>query len=527
VLVTDAATAGPRLVERFQPMTDLEVQLVTMDTPGWEQHLRGRGPTEGILLQLDHQRWAECVRALTVARIHPGPVVLVAEDDGEPETDGEEGEGAEVLLATSEGSVLALVVPDQRRSLKRSDPASSRFLSTLRVSNQPRVCEADAWQAIDLARYNPIGRRPGRREPLTVGSGSLDRVVAEVEAQADLPRFVELPPEAADGSISRSVLQLAALGVPVRFLEEPPELPGVSHRVQDVLARSHALDLSDPWTQELTSVGLRRAAIADHGRISGAGTRSVDRLEAGGLAPQGDPASPAYRVPVTVLLASKRPELIGAAVERVALQDHRPLELVVATHGFDPGLVPRPDPELPMTVLPVPEAALLGEVLNVATAAASGAVLVKMDDDDHYGPSHVTDLLVALRFSGASVVGKAAEHIYLGALDVTVRRKRASERFGGRVAGGAIGCHRAVLADIGGWAPVPRAVDSRLLAAVELAGGSVYQTHGFGFVLNRHGQRHTYPTGDSNYLRRLVAQRVGLDLPFAGIFDAAEPHRAS
>ncbi len=527
MLVTDAATAGPRLVARFQPMSRLEVQLVTLDTPGWEQHLRGRGPAEGILLRFDRERWTACVRALTVARLHPGPVVLVAEEGGEPETDGEDREGVEVLLATPDGPVPALVVPDQRRSLKRSDPASSRFLSTLRVSDQPRARDAEAWQAIDLVRYNPMGRRPGRRGPVTVEPGSLDRAVAEVEGDADLPRFVELSSGAADGSVSRSVLQLAALGVPVRFREDVPALPGVSRRVQDVLARSSALDLSDPWTQELTSVGLRRAAIADHGTVPGAGTRSADPPEASELATQGDPASPAYRVPVTVLLASMRPELIGAAVERVAYQDHRPLELVVAAHGFDPSLVPRPDPELPMTVLPVPEAAPLGEVLNVATAAASGAVVVKMDDDDLYGPSHVTDLLLALRFSGASVVGKAAEHIYLGALDVTVRRRLASERFGGRVAGGAIACHRAVLADIGGWAPVPRAVDSRLLAAVELTGGSVYQTHGFGFVLNRHGRRHTYATDDSRYLRRLVAQRVGLDLPFAGIVDAPESRHAS
>ena len=526
MLVTDAATAGKRLIERFQPTTSPEVQLVTMDTPGWERLLRGRSPTEGILLRLDRQRWAACVRALTVARLHPGPVVLIADDGGEPGTGGHDRQGAEVLLATSEGPVPALVVPDQRLSLKRSDPDSPRMLSGLRVSTRPREDDAEVWQTVDLTGHHPIGRRPGRREPRSVEPGSLDRVVSEVAAEADLPRFVELPPGAADDPVSRSVLQLAALGVPVRFRERPPALPGVSRRVQVMLARTGELDLSDPWTQELTSVWLRRAVIADHGVIPGVGTRSVDFPGAGGLAPHGDPASPAYRVPVTVLLASKRPELIGAAVERVTSQDHRPLELVVAAHGFDPGLVPASDPEVPLTVLPVPEAATLGDALNVATAAASGAVLVKMDDDDFYGPSHVTDLLLALRYSGASVAGKAAEFVYLEALDLTVRRRLASERFGGSVAGGTLACHRAVLTDIGGWAPVPRAVDSRLLAAVELAGGSVYQTHGFGFILNRHGRGHTFAKDDSRYLRRILAQRGGLDLPFAGIPDAAEPPHA-
>lgn len=504
-------------------MTSHEIQLVTMDTPGWKHHLRGRSPMEGILLGLDRGHWATAVRALTVARLHPGPVVLVADDGPGSGTGEQDREAAEILLATSAGPVPALVISSQRAALRSSDPASARFLPKLRVSTQPRTHDAEPRQVVDLTRFHPTGRRPGRREPLVVEPVSLHRVVPEVSAQVDLPRFVELVTGSLDAVASRSVLELAALGVPIRFRDWPPALTGVSRRVQDVLARTAVLDLSDPWTQELASVLLRRAAMADHGVLPGERSRPEVRPGTEGLAPYRTAAGPGYRVPVTVLLASRRPDLVDAAVARVAQQDHRPLELVVAAHGFDPKLVSPPDPEVPLTVLPVPEAATLGDVLNVATAAASGAVLVKMDDDDLYGPSHVTDLLLALRYSGASLVGKAAEFVYLGALDVTVRRGLASERFRGPIAGGTIACHRSVLSDVGGWVPVPRAVDSRLLAAVELAGGSIYQTHGFEFVLNRHGQRHTFAIDDARYLRRSVAQRVGLDLPFAGIHEPAEP----
>ena len=39
---------------------------------------------------------------------------------------------------------------------------------------------------------------------------------------------------------------------------------------------------------------------------------------------------------------------------------------------------------------------LFGDVLRAATDAAAGDVVVKMDDDDWYGPDVVADLLAAL-----------------------------------------------------------------------------------------------------------------------------------
>ena len=42
-----------------------------------------------------------------------------------------------------------------------------------------------------------------------------------------------------------------------------------------------------------------------------------------------------------------------------------------------------------------------------------GAVLTKMDDDDHYAPNYVADQLHALSYSGADVVGKQAHYMHL------------------------------------------------------------------------------------------------------------------
>ena len=57
--------------------------------------------------------------------------------------------------------------------------------------------------------------------------------------------------------------------------------------------------------------------------------------------------------------------------------------------------------------------ALFGDVLAAAADAAGGDVVLKMDDDDWYGPDVVTDLLLARGYSGAELVGMPAEYLYL------------------------------------------------------------------------------------------------------------------
>jgi hypothetical protein len=512
LVLSDQVATGPLVAEYWRVEGDTDVQLVATDAPGWERHLRGRGPAEGILIWVGRRRWADVVRALVAARLHPGPVVLVegdgVDDGGLGPVDG----GVQLYLGSTAGPVPSVVFSSQRTSSKSSEAGSGQRLAQLRVggaANDSAGSGERPW--LDLDRFNPIGRRPGAREPLHAGPGSLGRLVEDVARDPELPRFVELDVPTAEPELARHILELSGLGVPVRFRGSAPDLPGVSERVREALRQVGDLDLADPWAQEVASLCLRRAAIADHGQVAPAeALRTATPVSA-------DVTEDPHGVAVTVVLASNRPDLIGHAVDRVASQEHRPLELVVAAHGIDPGLVASPDPSLPTTVLSVPASATLGEALQAATSVASGAVVVKMDDDDLYAATHVTDLVLALRYSGATIVGKAAEFVYLGGLDLTVRRGLAFERFGGHVAGGAIAIHRTSLVDVGGWAPVPRAVDSRLLASVELAGGSIYRTHGFGFVLNRHGRGHAFEVDDGRYLERTVAQRPGLDLDFAGI----------
>lgn len=64
----------------------------------------------------------------------------------------------------------------------------------------------------------------------------------------------------------------------------------------------------------------------------------------------------------------------------------------------------------------------LGDCLNKAVAAATRDFITKMDDDDLYGENYLADQVAALRFSGATIVGKQAHYMYLADSNATLLR---------------------------------------------------------------------------------------------------------
>ncbi len=253
------------------------------------------------------------------------------------------------------------------------------------------------------------------------------------------------------------------------------------------------LRLDDPMRREEHSVRLRRAALREHSSL---GWRQRIGRETGVRVA----AYPA----VSVLLATRRPELLEFALRQVARQRDVDLELVLATHGFaaDRGLVRELLGDRPHTLVTADPDTVFGDVLRLATDAAGGDVVVKMDDDDWYGPDVVADLLLARHYSGAELVGMPAELVYLEPIRTTVRRRGPSENFGAVVAGGTMTIDRGLLREVGGFRSVPRHVDARLLEDVRAAGGRVYRTQGLGYVLRRTAGGHTWDTGLGYFLTR-------------------------
>lgn len=291
--------------------------------------------------------------------------------------------------------------------------------------------------------------------------------------------------------LARVIAALAMAGTPLSSATVSPRLADLIGPDLAALLTAHA-ELGDPLRREEHSIRLRRAALTRHSSV---GWR---QRYAGpsGLRVAGDPS-------VSIILATRRPALLPFALRQVARQSVD-AELVLAGHGFapDPTLVGELLGDRAVTIRSLPETAVFGSVLADAAAAASGDVLVKMDDDDWYGPDVIADLLLARRYSGADLIGMPAEFCYLEPIATTVRRRGPSEAFGRVVAGGTMMIDRTTLRRVGGFRPVTRHVDAQLLAAVRAAGGGVYRTHGLGYLLRRSAGGHTWATSLGYFLSR-------------------------
>ena len=337
-----------------------------------------------------------------------------------------------------------------------------------------------------------------------------------------------------DGVIQRAttLVELAAAGVVVHLADTDTDtFPGLRGYLGAELHRlMTASDIEgfDRHRRELVSICMRRAALRDHclrsraaqARALAAGIET--RASDGGSTTV--PVGPAWPPEVSVLLPTRRPASLSAAIDNVARQTYPRLELVLALHGdgFDTdalqSLVAGLD--FGVQVVPVVGTLPLGRVLDAAVSASSGALLTKFDDDDVYGAEHVWDLVLAHEYSGAELVAKGAEYVYLAASDQTIHRFGGrGERFSLRptVAGGAMLIEAQDLAAAGGWQPRPDSVDKALVDDIVRTGGRIYRTHGAGYVLVRHGVDHTWPAEDSYFLDQATLVRPGRNLTLAGI----------
>jgi hypothetical protein len=370
---------------------------------------------------------------------------------------------------------------------------------------------------VDIRVLNPTGFRvdadggvgevvrtgPGRtvitrgdRGPVRVDErvGLDERVVAAVRGL----RLVTDAPAAHRGPVEHAafLVDAAAAGLPV-VTTEPPDRSTqalIGPQLAAVLRSTTAAgELEDPLERELYCTALTRTALQQHG----------PRARWSGLTPRRGLLAPPR---VSVVVATKRPHQLPAIRRQLTGQDWPDVEVVLGLHGFG-----RDHPEVvrfeqaftgDLAVVPVGAERVFGEVLDVLSARATGHYLAKMDDDDFYGVHHLTDLVHAAEHSGADLVGCGAEYVYLEEVDVTVRRQRAQGyRFVGQVPGAALMLAAETLRSVGGWRPVAHGLDTALARSVVSAGGSVYRTHGVGFVVFRGAQGHTWDPGVDYFLK--------------------------
>jgi hypothetical protein len=180
-------------------------------------------------------------------------------------------------------------------------------------------------------------------------------------------------------------------------------------------------------------------------------------------------------------------------------------ELVLLTHGFQ--LSAERLAELSeksglrnVVLLEAPREVSLGECLNRCVAAASGQVLTKMDDDDHYGPHYLSDQLDALAYSGADVVGKQAHYMHLETSNAAILRFAAREhRFTDFVMGPTIMGRRDVFTEHP-FQHVTVGEDTGFLRDARGAGKTIYSADRFNYFQVRTGNGHTWQVDDAELL---------------------------
>lgn len=200
---------------------------------------------------------------------------------------------------------------------------------------------------------------------------------------------------------------------------------------------------------------------------------------------------------VSAVVSSKRADDVETCLAQLCAQDYPAYEVVLGTHGhdLDPDVVAwwRERFPAPLRVVALPAALTLGEALARLSRVADGDFVTKVDDDDRYGPEHLTDLVLAARTSGADLVAKSSRFTHFADAGVTVDRAwGAPEVFDVTPAGGTLLLPRGALHELGGWSTSPRHVDTDLIARARAAGLLRYRTASLGYVYVRRSSGHTW-----------------------------------
>lgn len=398
------------------------------------------------------------------------------------------GEGAAALAASVHD--VTTVARDQhvRRAdiLVVDDPAAEPDVvrsTTITVSEDTWTRDGQSFEVcVDPSVHNPIGRP----------SHGLDREHAARTKDGSMELLGGLRPHRIAGSLTEK--DVASLRDARAVVGEVPEIQARQLAACGIVVAASRSQLpADELQWQVASVRARRHALRQYGPWA-----ALDSWPS-----------------VSVIVSTHRAGHVDHALAQLARLEYPRMEVLIAAHGdgidVDDLRIRAAGLAHPTTVLAADASRSLGEVLQMLTTAATGDLVTKMDDDDHYGSEHIWDLVLAREYSGAQVAGKALDWIHLQAQGVTVFRPvYPAESYGDFVCGGTILMSRADLLSVGGWRPVPRSVDRALLDRVIDDGGLVYRTHGLGYVYVRRSDGHTASVSDEHFLKKNVSRVDGL-----------------
>lgn len=223
---------------------------------------------------------------------------------------------------------------------------------------------------------------------------------------------------------------------------------------------------------------------------------------------------------ISVIITTNREVSLTYLIDNLRRQSGVKFEVVLITHGFElpnwaKDEIQKISHVTQLLVDTAPVEDVLGKNLNRLVAISTGSFIVRMDDDDWYGPNYIQDLVFAARFSGADLVGKAASYIYFEDRDATILTYESYEhRYTDFVRGATFAGPRETFEKFQ-FPELGKSEDSTVLKEIREGGGLIYSADSFNFVVNRFAdkKRHTWTASDDQLFAtgRMVYKGNGQD----------------
>jgi hypothetical protein len=325
-------------------------------------------------------------------------------------------------------------------------------------------------------------------------------------------RHLELVAARGDAPPRREALEAIACGTPVVTIAAADEIGPLES--EGIFAAEADEDALHSVRMLLQSAELRdRSLHLAQRRLWREHT--LDHRVAAMLEGLGIPAPARARPSVTVMLSTKRPEMVESALRQIAAQVDVKPQVTLLTHGFALNNLAlaawsRSIGIEDLVTLAADADLSLGECYNRIVEAAEGDVVAKIDDDDIYGPYYLSDQLDTLAYSGADLVGKGARYLYSQAWNATILVHPEWEhlRAAPFVPGGTFVMARSTARTIG-FPDARTHVDAEFLGRLKPAGGLICSGDRFNFVVQRRGGDHTFATSEAFQLARGPVQYFG------------------
>ncbi|MBB1059027.1 glycosyltransferase family A protein [Marilutibacter spongiae] len=200
---------------------------------------------------------------------------------------------------------------------------------------------------------------------------------------------------------------------------------------------------------------------------------------------------------VSALLVSKRPDRLPGCLASFSRQTYEALELIVVVHGVaaDDNLrKAAASATRRVQILEASSHLSLGECLNLAASKAHGDYWVKLDDDDHYGPHYLSDLMALATSVRCDVLGKPMVYTFFEIDEVLVRdpvrQALTLQLFDqdwprGVVCGATLGGRMDVLGSVPFPTNLRKGTDTAFLEACARHGLRLLSADGFSYVCHR------------------------------------------